>query len=99
MKFLVETEFLPNAPVERLPELIERTKGQVARQDTPVVVECVYGVLGRRGAVAICEAPDAESLQKLLVSAPLFHFETMKVTPLVDFGTTIDALRDSAAAL
>jgi hypothetical protein len=44
-------------------------------------VEAAYGVLGRRGAVAILDAPDADTLQRVLVLAPLFHFERMKVPP------------------
>jgi muconolactone delta-isomerase len=97
MKFLVESEIFPEAPVELLAEALERTKGQVGRSDSGVVVECVYGVLGRRGAVAICEAPDGETLHRLLASAPLFHYERFTVTPLVSFEESLTAMAQAAA--
>jgi muconolactone delta-isomerase len=99
MKFLVESEIFPDAPLEPLADALERTKGQVTRPDSPVRVECVYGVAGRRGAIAICEAPDAESLHLLLVSAPLFHFERFTITPLVSFEASLTAMSEAAAAV
>lgn len=99
MKFLVESEIFPEAPIERLAEALERTKAQVARGDTPVQVEAVYGVLGKRGAIAICDAPDGESLHRLLASAPLFHFERFTVTPLVSFEASLTAMAEAAAAI
>jgi len=100
MKFLLETEVFAEAPVERLSELItaqlaRRAKGQ---DDGPqaVKVDAAYGVLGRRGAVAILDAPDAETLQKVLVFAPLFHFEKMTITPLVDLTTSLTLMAEAA---
>ena len=98
MKFLVQSDVFPEAPVERLAELFERTRGQVARGDSPVKVECAYGVLGGRGAVAIVDAPDAESLHALLTSAPLFCFERFTVTPLVAFDAFLTGMSTAAAA-
>ena len=98
MKFLVQSDVFPEAPVERLAELFERTRGQVARGDSPVQVECAYGVLGGRGAVAIVDAPDAESLHALLTSAPLFCFERFTVTPLVAFDAFLTGMSTAAAA-
>jgi muconolactone delta-isomerase len=99
MKFLVESEIYPDASIERLADALERTKAQVARSDSGVEVECVYGVAGRRGAIAICNAPDAESLHRLLVSAPLFHFERFTITPLVSFEASLTAMSEAAAAI
>jgi hypothetical protein len=100
MKFLLETEVFAEAPVERLSELItaqlaRRAKGQ---GDGPqaVKVDAAYGVLGRRGAVAILDAPDAETLQKVLVFAPLFHFEKMTITPLVDLTNSLTLMAEAA---
>jgi muconolactone delta-isomerase len=59
-------------------------------------VEAAYGVLGRRGAVAILDAPDADTLQRVLVLAPLFHFERMKVTPLVDLAQSLSLMAEAA---
>jgi muconolactone delta-isomerase len=98
MKFLVQSDVFPEAPVDRLAELFERTRGQVARGDSPVKVECAYGVLGGRGAVAIVDAPDAESLHALLTSAPLFCFERFTVTPLVAFDAFLTGMSTAAAA-
>lgn len=98
MKFLVESEIFPDAPLERLAEALERTKAQIARTDTPVTIECAYGVLGRRGAVAICDAPDAETLHALLAAAPLFHFERFVVTPLVALDASLSSMSAAAAA-
>ena len=100
MKFLLETEFFPNAPVDRLNELIERQIARSAKRKKegggPVRLEAAYGVLGRRGAIAIFEAPDAEALQQVLVYAPLFHFEKMTVTPLVDLNKSLVMMADAA---
>jgi len=98
MKFLVETEVFAEAPVDRLKDLIT---AQLARRskgygESPVKVEAAYGVLGRRGAVAIVDAPDADTLQAILVNAPLFHFEKMVVTPLVDLPTSLKLMADAA---
>jgi hypothetical protein len=100
MKFLLETEVFAEAPVERLHELIT---SQLARRskghgDSPqaVKVDAAYGVLGRRGAIAILDAPDAETLQKVLVFAPLFHFEKMVTTPLVDLTTSLTLMAEAA---
>ena len=60
-------------------------------------LEAAYGVLGRRGAIAIFDAPDAEALQQVLVYAPLFHFEKMTVTPLVDLNESLVMMADAAA--
>lgn len=98
MKFLVQSDVFPEAPVDRLAELFERTRGQVARGDSPVKVECAYGVLGGRGAVAIVDAPDAESLHALLTTAPLFCFERFTVTPLVAFDAFLTGMSTAAAA-
>jgi len=100
MKFLLETEIFAEAPVERLSELIT---SQLARRskghgDGPqaVKVDAAYGVLGRRGAIAILDAPDAETLQEVLVFAPLFHFEKMTITPLVDLTTSLTLMAEAA---
>lgn len=98
MKFLVHSDVFPEAPVDRLAELFERTRGQVSRGDSPVKLECAYGILGGRGAVAIVDAPDAESLHALLTSAPLFCFERFTVTPLVAFPAFIDGMAAAARA-
>jgi muconolactone delta-isomerase len=100
MKFLLETELFPNAPIERLKELImaqltRRTQDQ-SEDLRSVRVEVAYGVLGRRGIVAILDAPDADALQRVLVGAPLFHFEKMTVTPLVDLNKSLALMADSA---
>jgi muconolactone delta-isomerase len=101
MKFLLETEIFAEAPVERLKDLItaqlaRRAKGQGDGELQAVRVEAAYGVLGKRGAVAILEAPDAETLQKVLVFAPLFHFEKMTVTPLVDLTQSLMLMAEAA---
>ena len=98
MKFLVQSDVFPEAPVDRLAELFERTRGQIARADSPVIVECAYGILGGRGAVAVVDAPDAESLHALLTSAPLFCFERFTVTPLVGFPAFLDGMAAAARA-
>lgn len=102
MKFLLETEIFETAPLERLKELIcaqLSRRGQNEGEDLHAVrVEAAYGVLGRRGIVAILDAPDADTLQGVLVTAPLFHFETMKVTPLVDLNRSLSLMAESAAA-
>ena len=59
-------------------------------------VDAAYGVLGRRGAIAILDAPDAETLQKVLVFAPLFHFEKMTITPLVDLTVSLTLMAEAA---
>lgn len=103
MKFLLETEFFPGAPVERLKELIERQMNRRNAEPDPalaqVKVDCAYGVLGRRGAIAILDAPDAETLQRVLIGAPLFHFEKMQVTPLVDLSLSLSLMAKAAAAV
>jgi muconolactone delta-isomerase len=104
MKFLLETEIFAEAPVERLKDLItaqlaRRSKGQAGQGDgalQAVRVDVAYGVLGRRGAVAIIDAPDADTLQKVLVFAPLFHFEKMTVTPLVDLTQSLTLMAEAA---
>ncbi len=100
MKFLLETELHPHAPLERLQELISE---QLARRgaDTSealraVKVEAAYGVLGRRGAIVILDAPDADTLQSVLIQAPLFHFEKMTVTPLVDLKNSLSLIAATA---
>jgi muconolactone delta-isomerase len=99
MKFLVESEIFPGAPIAQLAEALERTKKHVTRSDSPVKVECVYGVAGRRGAIAICDAADADSLHQLLATAPLFHFERLTVTPLVSFEESVTVMSAAAAAV
>ena len=100
LKFLLETELFANAPIERLNDLITAQLTRRARDDgsdlASVRVEAAYGVLGRRGAVAILEAPDAETLQRVLVFAPLFHFEKMTVTPLVDLTQSLKFMAEAA---
>ena len=101
MKFLLETEVFAEAPVERLHELItaqlaRRAKGPGGDGPQAVKVDAAYGVLGRRGAIAILDAPDAEALQKVLVFAPLFHFEKMTITPLVDLTTSLTLMAEAA---
>lgn len=98
MKFLVHSDVFPEAPVERLAELFEQTRGQISRTDSPVKVECAYGILGGRGAVAIVDAPDAESLHALLTSAPLYCFERFTITPLVSFTAFLDGMAGAARA-
>jgi muconolactone delta-isomerase len=100
MKFLVETEIFANAPVDRFNDLVtmqlnRRAKGYGEGLEQ-IKVECAYGVLGKRGSFFIVEAPDAETLQKLLVFAPLFHFEKMTVTPLVDLSVSLRLMGESA---
>ena len=68
------------------------------RPDSSVKIECVYGVAGRRGAIAICDAADVESLHQLLATAPLFHFERFTVTPLVSFEESLTAMSAAAVA-
>lgn len=100
MKFLLETELFPNAPIERLKELISaqlmRRVEDQSEDLRSVRIEAAYGVLGRRGIIAILDAPDADVLQRVLVSAPLFHFEKMTVTPLVDLNKSLSLMADSA---
>jgi muconolactone delta-isomerase len=100
MKFLLETELYPHAPIERLKELITEQlarRSQDQNEDLRSVrVEAAYGVLGRRGAIAILDAPDADTLQRVLVQAPLFHFEKMTVTALVDLSKSLSLMADSA---
>jgi muconolactone delta-isomerase len=103
MKFLVETEIFPSAPVEKLNDLItiqlnRRAKGYGEGLEQ-IKVECAYGVLGKRGSIFIVEAPDAETLQRLLVFAPLFHFEKMQVTPLVDLPLTLKLMGEAAETI
>jgi muconolactone delta-isomerase len=100
VKFLLETEVFPTAPIERLKELLtaqltRRSKDQ-GQDLASVRVDAAYGVLGRRGAIAILDAPDADALQRVLVSAPLFHFESMKVTPLVNLAESLRLMGDAA---
>ena len=42
-----------NVPPERLARLLERTREQVGRKDSDVTIDCVYGITGGRGAVAV----------------------------------------------
>lgn len=96
MKFLVETELFPTAPTASIPDLLARTQAHVASERPDVIVDVVYGVAGRRGSVAICDAPDAASLHDVLARAPLFHHESIRVTALVPFGPALDAMAASA---
>lgn len=100
MKFLLETELFPSAPIERLKELITAQMNRRAEDRSEdlraVRVEAAYGVLGRRGIVAILDAPDADALQQVLLSAPLFHFEKMTVTPLVDLNKSLILMAETA---
>ncbi|MDA0369747.1 MAG: hypothetical protein O2995_15310 [Proteobacteria bacterium] len=103
MKFLVETELYQTVPLAQIEGLVAK---QLDRSRTgygpgldQIKVEFSYGVAGRRGAVFVVDAPDAESLQRLLVNAPLFHFETMKVTPLVDLRVSLGLIAETAANL
>ena len=96
MKFLVQSDIEVNVPPERLADLLERTRRHVGRSDTGVRVECVYGILGGRGAVAICEA---ESLHALLTDAPLCHVERFTITPLVAFDAFLDGMIKAAVAI
>ena len=100
MKFLVETEIFPTVSVDSIERLITRQLERRARGFGPgledVKVELAYGVVGRRGAIFIVEAPDAETLQRLLVFAPLFHFEKMTVTPLVDLAHSLQLMSEAA---
>jgi hypothetical protein len=98
MKFLVQSEIALTVPPERLAGLLERTRNQVGRGDTRVSIDCVYGILGGRGAVAICEAPDAETMNAMLTDAPLFHFERFTIIPLVSFDAFLDGMIKAAVA-
>lgn len=98
MKFLVESDISLTVPAERLVRLLERTKRHVGEAANGVSVDCVYGILGGRGAVAICDAADGETLHALLTSAPLFHFEHFTITPLVAFDAFLDGMLKAAHA-
>lgn len=103
MKFLLETELHADVPVELVPKLIElHFKRRAARGANPadgVKVDVAYGVIGKRGVVAILDAQDADALQKVLTNAPLFHYETMKVTPLCSAATSLESVAESAQAI
>ena len=98
MKFLVRSDVPVHVSGKRLAELFRRTRDQVGRGDTGVTVEAVYGILGGRGAIAICDTPDAETLHAFLTAAPLFHFERFSVTPLVSFDAFLDGMINAAVA-
>ena len=103
MKFLLETELHSHVPVELVAKLIElHFKRRTARGTDPqdgVKVDVAYSVVGKRGAVAILDAPDADTLQKVLTDAPLFHYETMKVTPLCNAASSLEGFASSARAI
>ena len=103
MKFLLETELHPNVPVELVAKLIalhfKRRTDRGANPADGVKVDVAYSVIGKRGAVAILDAPDADALQKVLTNAPLFHYETMKVTPLCSAAASLESVAASAQAI
>ncbi len=99
MKFLVQSDITLDIPPERLTSLLERTKAHVGGPAPGVSIECVYGIVGGRGAVAICEATDGETLHALLTNAPLFHFEHFTITPLVAFDAFLDGMLKAARAV
>lgn len=103
MKFLLETELHAHVPVELVARLIElhfqRRAARGANPPDGVKVDVAYGVVGKRGVVAILDAPDADALQRVLTGAPLFHYETMKVTPLCSASASLEGVAASAQAI
>ena len=53
-------------------------------------LECIYGVPGGGGSVAIANADSAEQLNETLANTPLFLFSEFEVRPLTDYSKYMD---------
>ena len=49
-------------------------------------LDCIYGLAGGGGSVAIANADSAEQLNETLMNTPLFLFSEFEVRPLTDYS-------------
>jgi muconolactone delta-isomerase len=55
-------------------------------------LDCIYGLAGGGGSVAIANADSAEQLNEMLMNIPLFLFSEFEVRPLTDYAKYMDSV-------
>jgi muconolactone delta-isomerase len=90
MKFLVIRK--PRATGTMLPT--SKTFGEQKESTLDAVkrgnLDCIYGLAGGGGSVAIVNADSAEQLNEMLMNIPLFLFSEFEVRPLTDYAKYMD---------
>jgi len=96
MKFLVIRKPRINSALVPTSKTIREHKDGVANAIKQKTIDCIYGLPGGGGSVAIANAESAEQLQDNLANTPLFLFSEFEIRPLTDYARYMDGV---AAAL
>lgn len=92
MKFLVVRKPRINAALVASSKAIREHKEGAANAIKQKTIDCIYGLLGGGGSVAVVNADSAEQLQENLANTPLFLFSEFEIRPLTDYAKYMDSV-------
>ena len=90
MKFLVIRKPRVSGSITPTSKAIREHKENALNALKRGTLECIYGVPGGGGSVAIANADSAEQLNETLANTPLFLFSEFEVRPLTDYSKYMD---------
>ena len=96
MRFLVIRKPRLTSALVATSKAIREHKEGVTNAIKQKTIDCIYGLPGGGGSVAIVNADSAEQLHENLANTPLFLFSEFEIRPLTDYAKYMDSV---AAAL
>jgi muconolactone D-isomerase len=85
MDFLVHVDVKRayDLPADEFDDVLRRERERGRELIAAGVIRDIWRVLGRRANVGIWSAADAEELEKVLSTLPIYRYADIQVTPLV----------------